>query len=53
MFLLIPPPQIPLNQSIVFTFHDVSINTNQGSYSGRELQYFTFHDVSINTGLQI
>ena len=32
-----------------FTFHNVSINTENPDVSGVDFQNFTFHDVSINT----
>ena len=36
-----------------FTFHNVSINTENPDVSGVDFQNFTFHDISINTVYQI
>lgn len=35
-----------------FTFHNVSINTENPDVSGVDFQNFTFHDVSINTEMK-
>ena len=50
MFLLIL--QIAANiigEHIVFTFHNVSINTGGLAGAVGNVDYFTFHNVSINT----
>ena len=40
-----------MNPDIIFTFHDVSINTSKLDGINSGLCDFTFHDVSINTGI--
>ena len=51
MFLLIQNPEVNSSYYFTyFTFHNVSINTENPDVSGVDFQNFTFHDVSINTG---
>lgn len=50
MFLLIQNPEVNSSYYFTyFTFHNVSINTENPDVSGVDFQNFTFHDVSINT----
>ena len=53
MFLLILEENKKLFLDLVFTFHDVSINTERHFLIRRCKCYFTFHDVSINTFLPL
>ena len=46
-------PRKPLEVILSFTFHNVSINTENPDVSGVDFQNFTFHDISINTVYQI
>lgn len=54
MFLLILAGTLKTGQSNPdFTFHNVSINTENPDVSGVDFQNFIFHDISINTVYQI
>lgn len=54
MFLLIQNPEVNSSYYFTyFTFHNVSINTENPDVSGVDFQNFTFHDISINTVYQI
>ena len=53
MFLLIQNPEVNSSYYFTyFTFHNVSINTENPDVSGVDFQNFTFHDVSINTEMK-
>ena len=49
MFLLIRFECKVFSGEKLFTFHNVSINTEYGKYCEQPIQLFTFHNVSINT----
>ena len=49
MFLLILTKIESIQSKIIFTFHNVSINTTSVEESGSLIMFFTFHNVSINT----
>ena len=49
MFLLIHIACLNTGREFVFTFHNVSINTNKRPEAVRRTCNFTFHNVSINT----
>ena len=51
MFLLIRCSIILQHFTRLFTFHNVSINTDNGTDNDSERTSFTFHNVSINTHL--
>ncbi len=54
MFLLIQNPEVNSSYYFTyFTFHNVSINTENPDVSGVDFQNFTFHDASINTDNQM
>ena len=53
MYLLIPGAVIAqIVGTLIFTFHNVSINSNQPAKSFVETTEFTFHNVSINSCLR-
>ena len=49
MFLLILVAILTAELAMLFTFHDVSINTSFKNSTSSVSLFFTFHDVSINT----
>ena len=49
MFLLIRGNCKSITGKISFTFHNVSINTQESTFNPALVEIFTFHNVSINT----
>ena len=49
MYLLIPETSEKYEGGIIFTFHNVSINSDIPVYLAGEAGTFTFHNVSINS----
>ena len=50
MYLLIPQGLLFVTSVVLFTFHNVSINSLTGDEAYILSKQFTFHNVSINSG---